>query len=362
MKNNRKTSAGITLIALVVTIIVLLILAGISIMMLTGDNGILQQTTNARTRTIHANVLEQIQLEALAYTVDKNTGNYSNSLIDYLKGKSIISDISGEETKWLINVTTLLGSNPSMGKGIYPNDVYVLEEQDTSTGSIVDTKVATKIPIKIAATSTTQITYKVLYYGNDTNENLVLGSLIDEPTGNQSRDYDKIYEYFYNKTWNDYAEWDDNEGCNVFKDNTTVGILGSELTNIGFKANKSNTASYGYIEYNNNLYAVVQDYNTGKVSDVKSMNIDKNTFGEYGSDDWKILITPIVGENTVLIHIKYSGPSTYYMLNDETDEDYVPSYTGYCAYDDDGYNRYYNTSGALVSSEHSLGNLPIPPM
>ena len=38
-----KTNTGITLIALVVTIIVLLILAGISIQMLTGDNGILQR-------------------------------------------------------------------------------------------------------------------------------------------------------------------------------------------------------------------------------------------------------------------------------------------------------------------------------
>ena len=37
-KNNKK---GITLIALVITIIVLLILAGVSISMLTGDNSLL---------------------------------------------------------------------------------------------------------------------------------------------------------------------------------------------------------------------------------------------------------------------------------------------------------------------------------
>ena len=36
-----KTNKGITLIALVITIIVLLILAGVTIAMLTGDNGIL---------------------------------------------------------------------------------------------------------------------------------------------------------------------------------------------------------------------------------------------------------------------------------------------------------------------------------
>ena len=43
-----KRDKGITLIALVVTIIVLLILAGISISMLTGQNGILKRATEAK--------------------------------------------------------------------------------------------------------------------------------------------------------------------------------------------------------------------------------------------------------------------------------------------------------------------------
>ncbi len=46
-----KTSNGITLIALVITIIVLLILAGITIATLTGDNGILKQADKAKTET-----------------------------------------------------------------------------------------------------------------------------------------------------------------------------------------------------------------------------------------------------------------------------------------------------------------------
>ena len=49
LKIKRKT-AGITLIALVITIIVLLILAGISIMMLTGDNSILNQAGKSKNR------------------------------------------------------------------------------------------------------------------------------------------------------------------------------------------------------------------------------------------------------------------------------------------------------------------------
>ena len=45
---------GITLIALVVTIVVLLILAGVSIAMLTGDNVVLTQAQNAKNRTEEA--------------------------------------------------------------------------------------------------------------------------------------------------------------------------------------------------------------------------------------------------------------------------------------------------------------------
>ena len=44
LKNNR----GITLLALIVTIIVLLILAGITIGMITGDNGIITKTEEAK--------------------------------------------------------------------------------------------------------------------------------------------------------------------------------------------------------------------------------------------------------------------------------------------------------------------------
>ena len=47
MNKNR----GITLVALVVTIIVLLILAGISISMLTGQNGIIKRAAEAKNQT-----------------------------------------------------------------------------------------------------------------------------------------------------------------------------------------------------------------------------------------------------------------------------------------------------------------------
>ena len=53
---------GITLIALVITIIVLLILAGVSIAMLTGQNGILTQASSAKVAQIEGQVKEEVNL------------------------------------------------------------------------------------------------------------------------------------------------------------------------------------------------------------------------------------------------------------------------------------------------------------
>ena len=67
----RKNNRGITLIALVVTIIVLLILAGISISMLTGQNGILNRASEAKEKTETSSVDEKrklAQAEALMNT------------------------------------------------------------------------------------------------------------------------------------------------------------------------------------------------------------------------------------------------------------------------------------------------------
>lgn len=62
MKERIKTVKGITLIALVITIIVLLILAGVTIATLTGENGILSKATEAKTENIVGEEEEQVKL------------------------------------------------------------------------------------------------------------------------------------------------------------------------------------------------------------------------------------------------------------------------------------------------------------
>lgn len=78
-----KRNKGITLIALVITIIVLLILAGVTIATLTGENGILTKATEASKKTGQASAEEQVQLEVTASigTDGKiNTGDLNDNL------------------------------------------------------------------------------------------------------------------------------------------------------------------------------------------------------------------------------------------------------------------------------------------
>ena len=72
IEDKQKFKTGITLIALVITIIVLLILAAISITMLTGDNSLLKRAVEAKEKTGIAGTKEQIQMEVLESYATEN--------------------------------------------------------------------------------------------------------------------------------------------------------------------------------------------------------------------------------------------------------------------------------------------------
>ena len=148
-----KKQKGITLIALVVTIIVLLILAGVSIAMLTGNNGILTQGRRAKEEQAHAAVKEGIMLlyneyrtkqEVNSSKVQEETKVASTEFVkiaenegaegttenlgsfkDFIQSKNIIN------ANGIINVRNLLGQTLSLGNGTSKEsgDVYVFEEQ-----------------------------------------------------------------------------------------------------------------------------------------------------------------------------------------------------------------------------------------
>lgn len=110
MKTKFKNAKGITLIALVITIIVLLILAGVTIATLTGDNGILTQAGKAKDKTTEAESIERVQVEvAGSYGIDgtidkeqlnKNLGNIAGLKIgeSNFGGENIVKELPATVT------------------------------------------------------------------------------------------------------------------------------------------------------------------------------------------------------------------------------------------------------------------------
>ena len=110
-KEKLKERNGITLIALVITIIVLLILAGVTIASITGENGILSKATNARDNNTKASAEEKVKTEVLGsygsdgkLSLDDLNNNLKN--VDGLKynGSAILDSNKIESLPATVNV------------------------------------------------------------------------------------------------------------------------------------------------------------------------------------------------------------------------------------------------------------------
>ena len=107
----RKNAKGITLIALVITIIVLLILAGVSIAMITGQNGILTQAQKSKQATEESTENEKRQLSQAEASTHLETYTYTDAEGNTAKIPAgfAVSNVEGENlvSKGLV----IIGSN-----------------------------------------------------------------------------------------------------------------------------------------------------------------------------------------------------------------------------------------------------------
>ena len=113
-----KSNKGVTLVALVITIIVLLILAGVSISLVVGDNGVLSNATTAVDNTSLASVqsevelaIESCQTDFYAAYVEDNSANFTDylthtNLQDYMSsGYTLGSSYSGSSVSGTVSFT-----------------------------------------------------------------------------------------------------------------------------------------------------------------------------------------------------------------------------------------------------------------
>ena len=126
---------GITLIALVITIIILLILAGITLATLTGDNGLFTRAKQAKQNTLDAQEKENLAI-----------GSYENSINDVINGtiNSSREDVNesnliGEEFNFVNGnegFSQVLGEIEFSSLGVTPKNFYNIGSSsvDQNTG------------------------------------------------------------------------------------------------------------------------------------------------------------------------------------------------------------------------------------
>ena len=155
MKQKKKFNKGITLIALIVTIIILLILSGITIATLTGDNGLFARAKQAKEEYSMSSAKEKLELILFELQTAKVTDNNYNEN-EYIDNKIQENEMSVNEDvvtvdgwKFEIDRSTLRIIS-SLGKGE--------ESQKIKIASTVEvTSDYTKANIKLEITSENEL-------------------------------------------------------------------------------------------------------------------------------------------------------------------------------------------------------------
>ena len=102
MNKTKRNARGITLIALVITIIVLLILAGVTIAALSGDNGILTKAKEAKEKTEQAQKDEERNLQEITDTMNGVEGYNRNKKANSPKVTTGMIPIKWKNNTWVV--------------------------------------------------------------------------------------------------------------------------------------------------------------------------------------------------------------------------------------------------------------------
>ena len=147
----KKNQRGITLVALVVTIVVLLILAGVSINLVLGNNGIIAKAKEAQRKSAEASQNDLIGMNELAQQLEEQINGSTGSggktepeTVPYLPSDDfhydtstsvdtglVIKDASGNEYVWVVVPrTTAVYKTTGLGKTTFTDADYTSIEND----------------------------------------------------------------------------------------------------------------------------------------------------------------------------------------------------------------------------------------
>lgn len=119
-----KNQKGITLVALVVTIVVLLILAGVSIAMLTGDNGIITNAQESKYANTEGEVIDRVLLGYNALYTEITVKKALNADYDATKHLSDLKDILDKDFGSDNNYTISIDDSANTISIVYADGVF----------------------------------------------------------------------------------------------------------------------------------------------------------------------------------------------------------------------------------------------
>ena len=167
-----KKNAGITLIALVVTIIVLLILAGITLSLALNNNGIFKRSKNAATAYSEAEKAEREELDRIAGEMDEVMGIYPPLEIpDDLKEGAEITYKPEGTFHWDAELASSYANDGSTTDGIASN---VGLDASTSDYDVVDMQLATGEEIPTGSENMNIEKWRVVSLNKETGEAVIV--------------------------------------------------------------------------------------------------------------------------------------------------------------------------------------------
>ena len=123
MQEKRKNAKGITLVALIITVIILLILAGVTISLVIGENGLINKSKETSKATYEKDIQESLELAIADLEISKTESGEKVEITDLLE-KGYINE------EGVININKLLGKKGQYGNGTNKQDVFIIENNE----------------------------------------------------------------------------------------------------------------------------------------------------------------------------------------------------------------------------------------
>ena len=307
-----KDEKGITLIALVITIIVLLILAGVTIVTLTGDNGLLPKATTAKEKQDDAKELELIKLAVSAAQVagegKLNTTNLKNELKINLNDNDIDDNLKPISNYWNYKGYKI-ENNGNVEKLLLPKEYQQVEYIENTSVQFIDTLFRGNQDTKIVCEAVITDSFKSGYYqglfgatdvdgSKELNRNTVhmhrytsselivmavYGSKVvckgfkGDITKKHIYELDKnIFKVDNNMIYTyDYTSFKNTKNINIFRDNNNINSSQEKRCCL--------MKLYSFLIYDDDelVRNFIPCYSTTTVTDVEGIVREKDTIGLY---------------------------------------------------------------------------------